>query len=100
MRLLTPCHREYKIGYAITSLIFVTNAFGFISAAIFVDVLRARVGRARTLMAAEILMITGNLMIVCTPPFPVVVLAFLFLGLGEATNTALSNVFAVNLNNS
>jgi MFS family permease len=91
--------RHYGIGYAITSLIFVTNAIGFISVAVFVDALRARFGRARTLILATSLQIVGNLMIVCTPPFPVVVLAFLFLGLGEAINLAIANVFVVNLHN-
>lgn len=37
--------RHYDIGYAIVSLIFVTNAVGFILAAFFVDALRAHVGR-------------------------------------------------------
>lgn len=50
-------------------------------------------------MIATSLQIVGNVMIVCTPPFPVVVLAFLFLGLGEAINLAIANVFAANLHN-
>jgi hypothetical protein len=36
---------HYEIGYAVVSLIFVTNAVGFILAAFFVDALRARFGR-------------------------------------------------------
>ena len=50
-------------------------------------------------MIATSLQIIGNVMIVCTPPFPVVVLSFLFLGLGEATNLAIGNTFAANLHN-
>jgi fucose permease len=38
-------------------------------------------------------------MIVCAPPFPVVVLSFFFLGLGMAINLAMGNVFAANLHN-
>jgi fucose permease len=82
------------------SLIFVTNAVGFISAAFFVDALRARFGRAKTLMIAQTLMVTGYVPIVCTPPFPVVVASFFFLGVGMAINLAISNVFVANLHNS
>ena len=92
--------RHYNIGYAIVSLIFVTNAIGFILAAFFVDALRIRLGRAKTLMIAQTLMTIGYVMIVTTPPFPVIVISFLFLGLGMATNLALGNVFAANLQNS
>jgi fucose permease len=38
--------------------------------------------------------------LLCTPPFPVVVATFFFIGLGLAINLALGNVFAANLHNS
>ena len=82
------------------SLIFVTTAIGFISAAFFVDALRARFGRARALMIAQSFMATGYIPIVCTPPFPLVVVSFFFLGVGMAINLAISNVFTANLHNS
>lgn len=91
--------RHYDIGYAIVSLIFVTNAVGFISAAFCVDALRARFGRARTLIFSQSLMLTGYVMMVSAPPFPVVVVAYFFLGLGMAINLAMGNVFAANLHN-
>jgi fucose permease len=81
------------------SLVFVTNAVGFISAAFCVNAVRARLGRARTLMLAEVLMSCGYIPIVCTPLFPVVIVSFFLLGLGEAINLAMSNVFAANLHN-
>lgn len=81
------------------SLIFVTNAIGFISAAFFVDALRARLGRAKTLMVAQTMMSCGYIPIVCTPPFPLVVFSFFLLGLGMAINLAMGNTFAVNLHN-
>lgn len=91
--------RHYDIGYAIVSLIFITNAAGFISAALFVDALRARLGRAKTLMLASFCMAAAYVPVVCTPPFPVVVAAFFLLGFGMAVNLALGNVFAANLQN-
>jgi hypothetical protein len=51
-------------------------------------------------MFAQSILIAGYVVIVCTPPFPVVVMAFFLLGYGMATNLALSNVFAANLQNS
>ncbi|CZR63352.1 related to tetracycline resistance proteins [Phialocephala subalpina] len=97
--LIPYIEKHYNIGYAIVSLIFVTNAIGFISAAFIVDALRARLGRAKTLMVAQTLMSIGFLPIVCTPLFPVVVVCFFFLGLGMAINLAMGNTFAVNLHN-
>lgn len=50
-------------------------------------------------MFAEAVMIIGYVMIVTHPPFPVIVVAFLFIGFGMAINLSLSNVFAANLDN-
>ena len=100
---LCPCLttlRHYGIGYAIVSLIFVTNAVGFVSAAFIVEALRARFGRSRTLMLANALLVFGYIPIVCTSPFPVVVCSFFLLGLGMAISLALGNVFTGNLQNS
>ena len=91
--------RHYSIGYAIVSLIFITNAIGYISTAFFVDALRARLGRARTLMVAQTLLVCGYIPIICQPPFPVVVISFFPLGLGMAIYLAMGNTFAVNLQN-
>ncbi len=92
--------KEYRIGYAIVSLIFVTNAVGFISAAPIAQALQARLGRAKTLALSLSVMTVGYVMIVSRPPFPVVVVAFFFLGLGIASNLAPNNVFCANLSNS
>jgi MFS family permease len=50
-------------------------------------------------MIAQTVMTCGYIPIVCTPPFPVVIVCYFFLGLGMATNLALSNVFTANLQN-
>ncbi|KAL8673394.1 MAG: hypothetical protein Q9168_002184 [Polycauliona sp. 1 TL-2023] len=97
--LIPYMEKDYSIGYAIVSLIFVTNAVGFISAAPSTQPLLARLGRAKTLLLALSIMMAGHIMLVCTPPFPVVVLSFFFTGLGQAINLALNNVFCANLAN-
>ncbi|KAL6719234.1 hypothetical protein ACLMJK_003471 [Lecanora helva] len=98
--LIPYMEKDYKIGYAIVSLIFVTNAVGFISAAPIAQALQARLGRAKTLILAQLMIIAAYTMLVCRPPFPVVVVAFFFLGLGIASNLAPNNVFCANLSNS
>ncbi|TKX19896.1 MFS transporter-like protein 151 [Elsinoe australis] len=91
---------DYNIGYAIVSLIFVTNAVGFITTAFGTDVVHSKLGRAKTLMLSEVIFMLGYVIIVCTPPFAAVVVAFFLIGLGEALNLALNNVFVSNLANS
>ena len=99
--LIPYMEKDYNIGYAIVSLIFVTNAIGFISAAPLTQILQARLGRAKLLVLAEATMMAGYTMLVIpSRPFPVVVLAFLLLGLGIALNLACNNVFVANLANS
>lgn len=90
---------DYKIGYAIVSLIFVGNAIGFISAAPLQQAIQARLGRAKTLVLAQSIVAAAYVMLVCKPPFPVVVFAFFLLGLGIASNLAPNNVFCANLAN-
>ncbi|KAF2719332.1 MFS general substrate transporter [Polychaeton citri CBS 116435] len=90
----------YGIGYAIVSLIFVTNAVGFISAAFCTNILATRLGRSKTLVLSELFMIAGYTIIACTPSFALIVVAYLLLGFGNAINIALNNVFCANLTNS
>ena len=91
---------EYNIGYAVVSLIFVANALGFIVAAACTDAMEARLGRSRTYAVSLALMSASHVAIVCTPPFPVVVISFFFIGVGLAIPLALNNVFCANLANS
>lgn len=66
---------HYHIGYAVMSLIFVGQAAGFIFAAFFNDTVLDKIGRARMLMTAEGVMLAAYVMLVCTPPFGVVIVA-------------------------
>ena len=82
--LISYLEAEYKVGYAIVSLIFVTNAVGFISAAPSVQAIQGRWGRAKAYELATSLLTIGYIALVCNPPFPIVVASFLFLGFGMA----------------
>lgn len=57
------------------SLVFVTNAVGFISAAFFTNIILGKFGRAKTLILAELIGLSAHIILVCTPPYPLVVTA-------------------------
>ncbi|KIW60669.1 hypothetical protein PV05_00869 [Exophiala xenobiotica] len=97
--LIPYLEKEYDIGYAVVSLIFVTNAVGWIVMAPLSQVIEARAGRSRSLIIACSLMTIGYTALVCAPPFPVVVLSFFLLGLGMALYLGMTNAFIVNLMN-
>ncbi len=66
---------HYHITYTVMSLVFVGNAAGFIVAAFFTNTILDRLGRAKTLILAELIMLAAYIMLVVTPPYPVVVVA-------------------------
>lgn len=97
--LIPYMEKEYNIGYAVVSLIFVTNAIGFILAAPATDFLESRFGRSRTYALSLSLIAGSHIAIICQPPFPVIVVSFFFIGFGLAVNVSLNNVFCANLVN-
>ncbi|OAL40338.1 hypothetical protein AYO20_00074 [Fonsecaea nubica] len=97
--LIPYLEKDYHIGYAVVSLIFVSNALGFITMAPVIQLIESRLGRARSYMIATSLMSLGYIAIVCSPPFPVVVLSFYLLGCGMGLFLAITNAFIVNLLN-
>ncbi|EED23255.1 MFS efflux transporter, putative [Talaromyces stipitatus ATCC 10500] len=98
--LIPYMEQNFHVGYAIVSLIFVTNAVGYILAAPLTYWLENRLGRSRTAMISQLSVLTGYLIIVCKAPFPAVVFSFFLIGLGSAIILALNNVFLANLTNS
>lgn len=95
--LIPYLEKEYGISYGVVSLIFITNAIGFISIVPVCQLIEAKIGRALSCMIAACLMSTGYIALVCAPPFPVVVLSFYFLGSGMGFFLAMTNAFMVNL---
>ena len=97
--LIPYMEKDYNIGYAVVSQIFISNALGFILAAPLVQAMELRFGRSRSYMIAGTLIAIGNIAIISKPPFPVVVASFFLLGFGMAMNLAMNNVFCANLVN-
>ncbi|KAI9158215.1 Bypass of stop codon protein 6 [Paramyrothecium foliicola] len=97
--LIPYMEKHYNIGYAVVSLIFVGQSLGFIFAAVFLDTLRAKLGRAKLMGLAQVLLILGFVPIVATAPFAVVACSFFFVGVGLAINVANGNTFCGSLQN-
>ncbi len=97
--LLPYIEQQYGIGYGIVSLIFVASAFGAIMAATVADPMKRRLGRARTLCLAQLMMAVGYVPMLASQraPFPAVVVGFFVVGLGEAINVAIGNTFCASL---
>ncbi|KAH7394878.1 major facilitator superfamily domain-containing protein [Phaeosphaeria sp. MPI-PUGE-AT-0046c] len=86
----------YHISYSIMSLVFVGTAIGFIIAAFFTDTILWKLGRAKTLVVGDVIQLAAYIVLVCTPPYPLVVVSFFLLGYGAAMNLALNNVYCAN----
>jgi fucose permease len=65
----------YHISYSIMSLVFVGNAIGFIIAAFFTDTILGKLGRAKTLILGDFIQLCAYIVLVCTPPYPLVVVS-------------------------
>lgn len=98
--LIPYIERHYSIGYAVVSLIFVANALGFISAASVTHTIENKLGRSKSYAFAMSLLAISYIVIICQPPFPVIVVCFFPLGFGMALGLALCNVYCANLANS
>jgi MFS family permease len=94
---LPSIEAQYEVTYSIVSLLFIAYALGFITAAPVISTIDSKIGRARMLMTACTFMSVGYIMLICAPPFPVVVISFWFTGTGMALFLATSNAWIVNL---
>ena len=88
---------QYHVRYSVVSLLFIAYALGFITSAPVLSAVDAKLGRSRMLMTAAAFLSVGYTVIVCAPPFPVIVTAFWFTGTGMAMFLATSNSWIVNL---
>ncbi|KAH7129145.1 major facilitator superfamily domain-containing protein [Dactylonectria macrodidyma] len=90
----------YGIGYGVVSLIFIGQALGFVFAAVVLDSLRAKLGRAKLSSLSQGIMAVAFIPHMIGAPFAVIVVAFFFVGFGLAVNVAMGNIFCGELQNS
>ncbi|CVK99799.1 related to tetracycline resistance proteins [Fusarium mangiferae] len=77
----------------------ISLAIGFIAAAVFIDILRAKLGRAKLLGLGQALVTLAYIPIICGAPFIVVVLSFFFIGFSISINVTIGNLFCGGLQN-
>ncbi|RSM19413.1 hypothetical protein CDV31_001838 [Fusarium ambrosium] len=97
--LIPYMEKYYNIGYGVVSLIFVGQAIGFIMAAVFLDALRAKLGRAKLLGLGQALVTLSYIPLICGAPFPVIVCSFFFVGFSISVNVGIGNLFCGGLRN-
>jgi fucose permease len=96
---LPSIEHQYQVTYSVVSLLFIAYAMGFIMAAPVISAIDSKIGRSRMLMTACTLMSVGYIILICAPPFPVVVIAFWFTGTGIALFLSTANSWIANLMN-
>jgi hypothetical protein len=57
------------------SLVFVGNAFGFIAAAFFTDMILEKIGRGKAMVSGDRIQLSSYVIFVATPPYPLVVVS-------------------------
>lgn len=76
--------KYYNISYAIVSLIFLSNAAGFIFAAFVSQPLYSKIGRSQTILVGISLLGIASLTIAFAPPWGVIVFSYFLTGAGMA----------------
>ncbi|KZT04502.1 MFS general substrate transporter [Laetiporus sulphureus 93-53] len=89
--LLPRIERYYHIGFAIVSLLFVTNCIGFLSGAVLNVHLDQKLGLGKTLVLGAFVQLIGYAMMAPGGPFPVMCIAFIFTGFGISLQNAQAN---------
>jgi predicted MFS family arabinose efflux permease len=64
--------RHYGIQYGTVAVMFLCSAAGYIVTAFLISISIEKLGRAKTLIIAEVLLLLGYFSIVLTPPFPAI----------------------------
>ncbi|KAK1755389.1 MFS general substrate transporter [Echria macrotheca] len=95
--LIPTLEKQYDTTSALLYLLFVANALGFITGAIFLEGITECLGRARTFALGQLLAVAGYLPIAFVAPFPIFMLSFFVTGFGLSLSLALGNVFCGSL---
>lgn len=91
--LLPTIEKHYGISYSIVSLIWMSNAAGYILVALFAHMIQQWLGKAKSIPVGCISSIVMFAFVSSGGPFPVIVTGFFFGGMGLAIVLAQANVF-------
>lgn len=93
--LLPSLEAYYSINYAIVSLIFLSNACGFICASFLSNKVHIMLGRCKSLVVGNFLMVLCYVILSAHPPFGAVIVAFFLVGMGMGFMLAHCNSYMV-----
>jgi len=101
MARLVPCFlvfkKNYDVGFAVVSLIFVFGCIGFIGGALSNVPLNDKLGFGKVLVLGSLLQVISSSLQAPALPFPVFVMAFAINGIGGALQDAQANGFVASL---
>lgn len=95
--LLPHIEEAYHISYAVVSMIWISNACGFIVLAIFSHKVKKLLGRNYSISVGCVFSVFMYALVSSGGPFPLIVSAFFFGGIGLALVLAQTNVFLAKL---
>ncbi|KAH9941583.1 MFS general substrate transporter [Epithele typhae] len=93
--MLPRIQEYYHIGYAVVSLIFVCNTIGFISGAVANVWLTDKFGFGKVIVFGSLCQLVSYGMIIPAGPFPLMCIAFVFIGFGLSLQNAHCNGYVV-----
>ncbi|KAL1949087.1 hypothetical protein VTO73DRAFT_10893 [Trametes versicolor] len=91
--LLPRIQAVYHVGFAVVSLIFVSNCLGFVVGAAANVWLTDRFGFGRVMVLGSAMQVAGYAVEAPAPPFPVFVVGYMINGFGLALQNAGSNAY-------
>ncbi|CAG7957063.1 unnamed protein product [Penicillium salamii] len=97
--LLPYLETYYGISYTVVSLVFLSPAVGYIAAAIINDRVHCAIGRRGVSFVSSACHVIAYILNCVHPPFPVLVVAFIFAGLGNGLADSAWNAWIGNLDN-
>ncbi|KAG7095459.1 hypothetical protein E1B28_006199 [Marasmius oreades] len=95
--LLPVMQREYRVGFAVVSLLFVTNCVGFVAGAFINVYVNDRMGFGKVMVLGSLFQLIAYIIQSPAPPFPVMVMSYFFAGLGLSFQNAQGNGFVGSL---
>ncbi|KAM9895855.1 hypothetical protein OXX79_007826 [Metschnikowia pulcherrima] len=91
--LLPTIEAHYSISYSVVSLIWMSNAIGFITVALLSHKIQPWLGREKSIPVGCVCSIIMYAMVASGGPFPLVVVGFFFGGMGIAIVLSQLNIF-------
>lgn len=98
--LLPHIEKYYNINYTLVSLIWISQAIGFIVIAVFAHKIQPWLGKDKSIPVGCVFSIIMYAIVLSGGPYPLIVVGFFFNGLGLANVLAQANIFLSKLDKS